>query len=161
MGDSTDPTILRRSLGSQGSSPSWQGVDRLAYKDEGSAPFKAISRQILFAESDLACQWRYFEIESGGFSTLERHRHGHAVMILLGCGRCLVGTTVLSVQRHDLITVPSLTWHQFRADCGQPLGFLCMVNAERDRPQLPTALELVMLRRMPGVAAFLDGSAAA
>ena len=38
----------------------------------------------------------------------------------------------------DLVTIPSWTWHQFRATDGEPLGFLCMVNAERDRPQLPT-----------------------
>jgi hypothetical protein len=32
-----------------------------------------------------------------------------------------------------------MTWHQFLADAGEPLGFLCMVPSERDRPQLPTA----------------------
>jgi mannose-6-phosphate isomerase-like protein (cupin superfamily) len=25
--------------------------------------------------------------------------------------------------------------HQFRADDGEPLGFLCMVDRERDRPE--------------------------
>jgi hypothetical protein len=32
-----------------------------------------------------------------------------------------------------------MTWHQFRAADGEPLGFLCMVTTERDRPQLPGA----------------------
>jgi hypothetical protein len=48
-----------------------------------------------------------------------------------------------------------MTWHQFRADPDQPLGFLCMVNAERDRPQLPTESDLATLRAIPNVAAFI------
>jgi len=37
------------------------------------------------------------------------------------------------------------------------LGFLCLVNAQRDRPQLPNAEDLASLRAIPGVAEFLDG----
>jgi hypothetical protein len=36
------------------------------------------------------------------------------------------------------VTVDPLTWHQFRADAGCALGFLCLVSKRRDRPQLPT-----------------------
>ncbi len=52
----------------------WQAVDTLRYKQEGSAPFKDITRQVLFAPADQATEMRYFEIAPGGFSTLERHR---------------------------------------------------------------------------------------
>ena len=38
---------------------------------------------------------------------------------------------------------------------GEPLGFLCMVNAERDKPQLPTAEDLAKLQADKTVAAFL------
>jgi hypothetical protein len=34
-----------------------------------------------------------------------------------------------------------MTWHQFRAAPDSPLGFLCLVAADRDRPQLPTPAE--------------------
>ena len=34
-------------------------------------------------------------------------------------------------------------------------GFLCMVNAERDKPQLPTAEDLAKLQADETVAAFL------
>ncbi|MBF8270615.1 MAG: Cupin 2 conserved barrel domain protein [Gammaproteobacteria bacterium] len=37
----------------------WQNVEQMPYKEEGSAPFKAISRQILFADSALRCELRY------------------------------------------------------------------------------------------------------
>jgi quercetin dioxygenase-like cupin family protein len=134
----------------------WDEVARLPYKEDGSAPFKAISRQVLFADASLGCELRYFEMAAGGYSTLERHEHVHAVMILRGRGRCLVGEEVREVQPFDLITIPSGTWHQFRATEGEPLGFLCMVNALRDRPQLPTGQELAALRANPAVAAFLS-----
>ena len=42
-----------------------------------------------------------------------------------------------------------MAWHQFRATKGEPLGFLCMVNAERDRPQLPSADDVARLRQKP------------
>jgi hypothetical protein len=48
-----------------------------------------------------------------------------------------------------------MTWHQFRATRGEPLGFLCMVNAARDKPQLPSPEDLAKLERNAAVAAFL------
>ncbi len=133
----------------------WEGVAHLPYKEDGAAPFKAISRQVLFAEAALGCELRYFEMDAGGFSTLERHEHMHAVMILRGHGLCLLGSELRTVKPFDLVTIPSWTWHQFRATEGEPLGFLCMVNAQRDKPQLPTVQELEALRAHPAVAAFL------
>ena len=133
----------------------WDDVAFLPYKQDGSAPFKDISRQVLFAEPALGCEWRYFEMAAGGYSTLERHEHMHAVMILRGRGHCLLDDAVRAVQAFDLVTIPAWTWHQFRATKGEPLGFLCMVNAVRDKPQLPTEQELAALRANPAVAEFL------
>lgn len=135
----------------------WEGLDRLPYKEEGAAPFKAISRQTLFADPDLDCELRYFEMAADGFSTLERHEHMHAVMILRGHGHCLVGREVREVKPYDLVTIPPWTWHQFRATREEPLGFLCMVNATRDKAQLPSEQELRSLQSDPRIAAFLNG----
>ena len=136
----------------------WGGVTHLPYKEAGSAPFKSISRQVLFAEPKLGCELRYFKMDAGGYSTLECHEHMHAVMILRGHGTCLVGEDVRTVKPFDLVTIPSWTWHQFRAGQSEPLGFLCMVNALRDKPQLPTAEQLAALQSHPAIAAFLTGS---
>jgi quercetin dioxygenase-like cupin family protein len=136
----------------------WEGVDVLAYKEEGVAPFKAITRQLLFQRPELGCELRYFEMAAGGHSTLERHEHVHAVMIFRGRGTCLVGEEVREVAAPDLVLIPPMTWHQFRASAGEPFGFLCMVNAERDKPQLPTEDELARLMERPAIAAFLTGA---
>jgi quercetin dioxygenase-like cupin family protein len=135
----------------------WEGVELLAYKEEGSAPFKAITRQVLFQRPELQCELRYFEMEAGGYSTLERHEHTHAVMIFRGRGLCLVGDEVREVAAPDLVFIPPMTWHQFRASKGEPFGFLCMVNAERDKPQLPTDAQIEDLKKNRSIADFLDG----
>ncbi|TVO52700.1 cupin domain-containing protein [Denitromonas halophila] len=133
----------------------WDAVEVLAYKAEGAAPFKDVTRQRLFQADDLGCELRYFEVAAEGHSTLERHEHAHAVMVLRGRGACLVGERVQSIGPHDLVHIPAWTWHQFRANGTEPLGFLCMVNAERDRPQLPTAEDLAALKQDPKRAAFI------
>ena len=43
----------------------WQDVEVLAYKQTGEAPFKDVTRQVLFEDPQLACQWRYFEVAPG------------------------------------------------------------------------------------------------
>ena len=135
----------------------WQDVERLDYKEDGTSPFKDVTRQVLFAGGDLKSELRYFEIAPGGYTTLERHEHIHAVMVLNGRGHCLVDTDIRAVNTYDLVTVPPLTWHKLRAGAEEPLGFLCMADAARDRPQLPSEDDLKALQSDPIVAAFLKG----
>jgi mannose-6-phosphate isomerase-like protein (cupin superfamily) len=134
----------------------WDGVEMRPYKEDERALYKAITRQVLFSDPEMAGELRYFEVAPGGFSTLERHEHMHGVLILRGSGHCLVGDAVKSLATNDLVTVPPMTWHQFRASKGEPLGFLCMVNAERDKPQLPTPEDVARLRKNAAIAKFLD-----
>jgi len=136
----------------------WAGVERRAYKDEASAPYKGVTRQTLASDPRLAGELRYFEVEPSGYTTLERHEHMHAVMILTGAGSVLVGDEVFAVNPNDLVNIASWTWHQFRAGPDGKLGFLCLVDAERDRPRLPTREDLDVLRAAPAIARFLDGA---
>jgi mannose-6-phosphate isomerase-like protein (cupin superfamily) len=138
----------------------WEGVEMRPYKEDERALYKTITRQVLFSDPDMAGELRYFEVAPGGFSTLERHQHMHAVLILRGRGQCLVGNEVKPLETRDLVTVPPMTWHQFRATAEEPLGFLCMVDAQRDKPQLPTPQDVERLKQNPAIAAFLDGKTA-
>ncbi len=148
-----EPKAFRAHLGGW----RWNGVELHAYKDDSDAPYKDITRQTLFRRTDMAGELRYFEIEPGGFSTLERHRHGHAVMVIRGEGRCLAGSEVRDIAAFDLISIAPMEWHQFRAGPDSPLGFLCMVDQERDRPQLPSEDDLAVLGSDPRIAAFFSG----
>jgi quercetin dioxygenase-like cupin family protein len=133
----------------------WPEVPVLAYKRDGEAPFKDVTRQVLFDDPAIPAQLRYFEVAAGGHTTLERHQHVHAVMIVRGRGRCLIGDAVHDVAERDLVHVAPMTWHQFRASADEPLGFLCLVNADRDRPQLPDDEALRALRATREVADFI------
>ncbi len=133
----------------------WESVPVLAYKEDGNH-FRSITRQVLFdGDPKLPCQWRYFEIGAGGNSTLERHEHIHVVMIIRGKGQALLGEEIVALNTFDVVKIPSFTWHQFRATQGEPFGFLCLVNTERDRPELPDAPTLEELRRDPQIAEFI------
>jgi hypothetical protein len=51
-----------------------------------------------------------------------------------------------------------MIWDQNFARPEEPLGFLCMVNAGRDKRQLPTPEELAEFRQDPRIADFLNGT---
>ena len=133
----------------------WDEVPLKLYKEDGTH-FKSITRQVLFGESEgLESEVRYFEILPGGHSTLERHEHVHAVVILTGQGRVLIGDRIESIAAFDLVHVPPLTWHQFRATGDEPLGFLCLVPCDRDRPMRPNEEEADALRSHPTIGSFV------
>lgn len=111
----------------------WRGVEVLPYKEEGAAPFRGVTRQTLL---ELSFVTRYFEIEPGGWSTLERHQHPHSVVILRGAGEAVLGGTRHAICPFDCVYVAPGAVHQFRATGAEPLGFLCVVDRERDRPEV-------------------------
>jgi len=155
MKTAADPAHRPRPFQDHPAGYRWSEVDLLEYKAEGSAPFKDVTRQVLFDDPAAGYQWRYFEVAAGGHTTLERHEHTHAVMILRGTGTALVGTNVTAFGPYDLYRVPPMTWHQFSAAPDEAMGFLCLVPAERDRPQLPTEDDLAELRRNREIAAII------
>ena len=76
-------------------------------------------------------------------------------MIIRGRGQCLVGDAIYDITGNDLVYVPTMTWHQFQANQGEPLGFLCIVNVERDRPQRPDEKQVDELKALPKVGEFI------
>ncbi len=134
----------------------WQGVDVEPYQsDAGDASFQDVSRQVLFDDSSLDYQVRFVDIEPGGYTTLERHKHPHAVVVLAGRGQGLIGDNVVDLVAHDLVEVGPWEWHQFRAAPDERLGILSVVNGNRDRPQFATEADLERLTRYPDISAFL------
>jgi quercetin dioxygenase-like cupin family protein len=135
----------------------WRNIEELVYKDEdGLASFKDVSRRILFGEDHQdGMEVRYFEVDAGGHTTLEKHEHTHLVIPIKGSGACLVGDEVLPLAMHDLVYIPAWAWHQFRAAENEVFGFLCLVKVERDRATLPTKEEIAEMNNNPEVADFI------
>ncbi len=115
----------------------WDGVPVTAYKESG-ALFRDVTRQTLLGEGagedGLSFLTRYFEVQPGGWSTLERHEHPHTVVVLRGRGRVVLGDVTHDIAPYDVVYVAPGAVHQFRATTDEPLGFLCIVDRERDRP---------------------------
>jgi len=119
---------------------SWEGVPVQAYKPavESALAWAGVLRQTLVGASGepTAFHLRYFEIQPGGFSSLERHDHAHTIVVLRGRGRVRVGAEALDVRLFDLVYVPPDVPHQFlNPDPNEPFGFLCPVDARRDPPR--------------------------
>jgi quercetin dioxygenase-like cupin family protein len=134
----------------------WEGVELLDYKEADGTTFKSVTRQVLSdAEHGQGVSLRYFEVGPGGHTTLEHHGHTHVVIPIRGSGSALIGDRVVELATHDVVFVPGWAWHQFRAAEDEPLGFLCSVTAERDRPVKPTAEELAELRADPMIGRFV------
>ena len=130
--------MKRRSKVIQSGGYRWESVPVKRYKDEGDH-FREITRQTLLGEGDgeepLQSITRYFEIQPGGFSSKERHQHPHSVIVIRGRGQVLLDDQTHPIGPFDCVFVAPGTVHQFRATAGEPLGFLCIVDRERDRPE--------------------------
>ena len=104
---------------------------------------------LLGKRNGLKFEVRYFEIEPGHASSLEKHEHQHAVMVLKGKGYVFVKDRIYEVKPYDVIWVPPWTPHQLIAHEEEPLGFLCIVDVERDRPSPLSEEELDFIRNHP------------
>jgi quercetin dioxygenase-like cupin family protein len=114
------------------------GIAAGEYKDAAGS-WCEITRRVLLgplAGDALAFELRYFEIAPGGWSSLERHRHPHAVVVLSGRGEVRLGAERHPIAPFDAVYVAPEDPHQFRAAADQKLGILCVVDAERDAPEL-------------------------
>jgi len=119
----------------------WEGVEPTVYKfspgDVRGMGWRGVRRFTLTRSPEVpaAFELRYFEIEPGGYSSFEKHRHVHFILVLRGRGRAVVGTRVFDLEPYDLLYVPPLVPHRWINEGREPFGFLCPVDAERDPPQ--------------------------
>jgi quercetin dioxygenase-like cupin family protein len=139
----------------------WRGIEEKAYKlspgDERGMGFRGVTRFTLASAAEIPSQFdlRYFEFEPDGYSSLEKHRHVHFVVGVRGKGRALVGDGVFELEPFAAIYVPPLTPHRWLNAGDEPFGFLCTVDAERDRPQPLDDDEWESLRTNPATARFV------
>lgn len=117
----------------------WKDVPLEPYK-ETTETWQGITRRELSGKRGESQRFhvRYFEIAPGGHSTLEQHEHEHVVIPIRGQGEAQFGCYIYGVGFGDIVYIAPNDPHQFRnpPDAQEPFGFLCMVNAERDAPQL-------------------------
>jgi quercetin dioxygenase-like cupin family protein len=121
----------------------WEGVPAAGYRKQGETEgggYRGVTRHILSGGSGEPSMFevRYFQVEPGGYTRLERHEHIHSVTVIRGRGYAIVGGDVHPIADLDHVYVPPMTLHQFVNEGDTPFGFLCIVDAVRDRPQPAT-----------------------
>lgn len=118
----------------------WPQAPARVYKEaDAAASFCEVDRRVLLGQAvgdPLAFEMRYFEVAAGGFTSYERHQHPHAVVVLAGRGEVRLLDGLHPVAPFDVVYVAPGEPHQFRAAADERLGILCVVDHERDRPEL-------------------------
>jgi len=132
----------------------WDGVAVEGYRP--GSPDLGVERHTIVGgrkddpnEPGPALELRYFELQPGAVSRLEKHEHQHYVIVRRGEGYAVLGTTVTEIAAGDVIYVDALELHQFVNRGSEPFGFFCVVDACRDFSQQPSAQELEALLASP------------
>jgi len=127
----------------------WEGAEVVRYKPEGN-DWEGIVRQVIIGyQEETKFHVRYFEISPGGYSSLEKHNHSHAVTVIRGNGKVILGERAVALKFLDTVYVSPDDPHQFINDGNEPFGFLCVVDAERDRPRALDPEEILKLEGKP------------
>jgi len=139
----------------------WSRIDPQAYKfslgDLRGMGWRGVSRYTLASPSAIPVNFelRYFELAPGGYSSLEKHSHVHAIIVLRGQGRAVVGQQVFDLAPFDFLYVPPGTPHRWVNEGAEPFGFLCPVDAQRDPPEPITDKEWDALKETPATAPYV------
>jgi len=115
----------------------WQGIKTEKYKAEG-IDWADIIRRVLIGGHNESAKFhlRYFEIAPGGYSSFEKHKHEHVVVGIRGKGNVLSGKKNYELNFLDTLYMAPNTPHQLSNPFNEPFGFLCIVNAKRDKPRV-------------------------
>ena len=114
----------------------WRGALRQPYRDFAGAGMGGATRQVLAAGSagaPIRFDLRYFELAPAARTRLETHRHAHVVIVLRGGGRVRLGRRWVALRRFDACYIAPGTVHELHNDRRRHFGFLCIVDAARDR----------------------------
>ena len=77
--------------------------------------------------------FRYYQVSPGGYSRKEQHPYDHGILVLQGSGEVLIDEGTYPISRGDIIYIPPDALHQLSNSGNDPLGFLCVIPARREK----------------------------
>jgi len=75
---------------------------------------------------------RHFTVDAGGHTPQHQHNYEHGIHVVGGRGTVEVDGEPREIAAGDSLFIEPNVMHQFRADQGEPLQFLCMVPTTFD-----------------------------
>ena len=120
-------SVIHKFTGTQ-NNYSWENVDIHKYNGK----FERVTKQVFIGPEEGSNNFhlRYFRLEPGEHSNLERHPHEHGVLILHGRAVVQLGETFTEVEPNDTIFISGNDLHQFKTKGNEPLGFLCVIKGK-------------------------------
>ncbi|MBL9119523.1 MAG: cupin domain-containing protein [Phycisphaerae bacterium] len=95
---------------------------------------QGVSMRILVGRSDGAPNFalRQFSVAAGGHTPHHSHNYEHEVVVIGGAGTVTYGEERFPLTEGDVLLVQPNVMHQFQADRGSDLKFLCLVPVSFD-----------------------------
>lgn len=117
----------------------WEGRMDRHYKAQGELGFDGVRRVELIGKNGEQSNFdlRYFELQPGGFTSLEKHLHTHVIITTCGTGVLRTDQARTQLVPMDIAYIQPLQVHQLRNEASEVFGFFCIVDRERDRPMRP------------------------
>lgn len=93
-----------------------------------------VTMRLLMGRADGAPTFamRHFTVSAGGHTPQHRHNYEHGIHIVGGRGTVMVKGETREIIAGDSLFIEPNVEHQFRADRGEALQFLCMVPTTFD-----------------------------
>jgi len=109
----------------------WEGVIPERYDAKA---FKGVVKRVLVGPNDEASNYviRYFQLEPGSSSRLEKHTHDHGVVILHGEAKVQLNEEFITLRAMDSVYVAGNDLHQFTNIGERSLGFICVIKGNID-----------------------------
>lgn len=95
---------------------------------------QGVSMRIMVGRADGAPNFalRQFNVAAGGHTPHHAHNYEHEVVVLGGAGTVTYGTERHPINEGDVLLIQPNVEHQFQADRGSELRFLCLVPVSFD-----------------------------
>jgi len=105
----------------------WEDVETVDYAGKG---FEGVIKRVLIGPEEDAPYFilRYFRVEPGQHTNLERHAHDHGVVILHGKARVQLNAEFHEVGPMDVVYIAGDDLHQFTNLGEEAMGFLCVIQ---------------------------------
>ncbi|MDW3094489.1 MAG: RuBisCO large subunit C-terminal-like domain-containing protein [Gammaproteobacteria bacterium] len=114
----------------------WTDRNSVVYKDTNNTSFEGVRRIELVGNNGEISNFdlRYFEISQNGFSSKEKHKHTHVIIVIRGEGKIIIDNKKYRAKKNDILYVKPMAIHQLKNISEEPFGFYCIVDHDRDRP---------------------------
>ncbi len=95
---------------------------------------KGVSMRIMVGRADGAPNFslRHFQVAAGGHTPRHAHDYEHEVVVLGGSGTAEYDGKDYPIREGDVLLISPNATHQFRADRGSEMRFLCLVPVSFD-----------------------------